>query len=178
MQRRRPFHLSATTVVAALAAAVAALALLGGEASAAPAAAIARTTPVTVALLQGERIAAVQRSVPASTPLRGALLALLAGPTSAERRDGLATAVPPGTVLRGVSLRAGVATVDLSRRFEAGGGTLAMRARLVQLVRTATAVAGVRSVLLRLDGRTAVVFSGEGLILDQPLTRAAWATLG
>lgn len=183
--RRLPAWLpapSATTVVAALAAAVALLALLGGRAAAAPSAPAAdgaRGAAVSIFLLQGERVVAVRRSVAAPALLRGALLQLLAGPTAAERRAGLVSAVPAGTTLRGVALgRDGTATVDLARRFESGGGSLSMRARLAQLVRTATAVPGVRAVLLRLDGRTATVFSGEGLILSQPLTRAAYGSLG
>ena len=72
-------------------------------------------------------------------------------------------------------MRDSVATVDLGRVFESGGGATAVRIRLAQLVYTLTRVPGVRSVRLWLDGGPAEVFSGEGLDISQPLTRADFA---
>jgi spore germination protein GerM len=118
-----------------------------------------------VFFLRGERVAAVHRD---GAPIA----ALLRGPSAADRARGLSTTIPSGTRLLGFARRNGVAVVNLSRRFDDGGGSLSMRARLAQLVYTATAERGIRAVELRLAGKKVRVFSGEGLILTQPLTRA------
>jgi spore germination protein GerM len=124
----------------------------------------------TVYFVHGERLAAAAR--PGAT-LPSALRALVAGPTARERARGLHSEIPARTTFRGVAVRNGVATVDLSRRFEAGGGSLSMTTRLKQLVWTATAFRGVTAVRLELDGRLVRSIGGEGVMVDRPLTRAA-----
>ena len=90
-------------------------------------------------LLEGERVTPVARQVPRTRGVGAAAIrALLRGPTAAERRAGLTSAVPAGTRLIGLTIRDGVATIDLSRRFESGGGSLSMRARVAQVVFTLT----------------------------------------
>jgi spore germination protein GerM len=140
---------------------------------AATAAAPARRT-ANVWLLRGEHGVPVRHSVPALTPATAAVRALLAGPSPAERRRGLASTIPSGTRLRGISLHGRVATIDLTSRYASGGGTLSMTLRLAQLVYTATSVRPITGVLLHLDGRDTKVFGGEGLILDRPMTRASF----
>ena len=66
----------------------------------------------------------------------------------------------------------GVATIDLSGEFESGGGTASMFGRLAQVVYTLTQFPTVESVRFRIDGRDVSVFSGEGIIIDRPMTRA------
>ena len=109
---------------------------------------------------------------PDSGLARGAVLALLAGPGPAGQTRGLTSAVPPGSRLLGLTVRDSIATVDMTRVFESGGGSAAVRMRVAQLVYTLTRVPGVRSVRLWLEGRPVEVFSGEGLDISQPLTRA------
>src|SRR6185312_6928250 len=65
-----------------------------------------------------------------------ALHALLAGPTPAERADGVTSAVPPHTQLLGLGHRAGVATVDMSAELGQGTNAAAARLLLAQLVYT------------------------------------------
>ena len=101
-----------------------------------------------------------------------ALAALIAGPTSEEAGAGLSSAVPADTVLRGVAIDGDVATVDLSGAFDDGGGTFSMSARLAQLTYTVTAAdPAVRGVLVALDGEVVTVFSSEGLMIEEPMTR-------
>jgi hypothetical protein len=119
----------------------------------------------------GERLVRVARPVDAHAPLGAALRALLAGPTAAERASGLRTQIPAGTRLRGVSIRNGITRVDLTRRFEAGGGSLSMRARLAQLVYTATQFPAARAMRLMLDGVLVESIGGEGLLVGRPLRR-------
>jgi hypothetical protein len=119
-----------------------------------------------------ERLVPVTRYLhPDSGLARGAVLALLAGPGAADKPRGLASAVPPGSRLLGITVKDSIATVDLAREFESGGGATAVRLRLAQLVYTLTRVPGVRSVRLWLDGGLVRVFSGEGLDIPRPLTR-------
>ena len=83
------------------------------------------------------------------------------------------TAIPDGTRLLDLSITDGVATVDLSREFESGRRQrAAMFVRLAQVVYTLTQFPTVDTVRLELDGEPVEVFGSEGIILDQPLTRA------
>jgi peptidoglycan hydrolase-like protein with peptidoglycan-binding domain len=86
---------------------------------------------------------------------------LLAGPTRAEIRSTYRTYVPAKTRLRSVSVKDGVATVDLGSRFTSGRNTQSLLARLSQLVGTLSAFKGVASVQLLIDGmRVSGVFPG------------------
>jgi peptidoglycan hydrolase-like protein with peptidoglycan-binding domain len=137
-------------------------------------AASAAPTRPAVHFTRGEQLATVERPA-TSTPLASALRALIAGPTQAERAQGFSTEIPAATKFRGVVLRKGVAYVDLTRAFESGGGSASMFARLSQLVYTGTAVDGVKSVRLLLDGKRVAYIGGEGVIVDHPLTRGTFA---
>lgn len=117
-----------------------------------------------------------QLGEPTKAVLAGALTRLLAGPDAVTGSTNI-TAIPTGTRLLGVGIDDGVATIDLSSEFESGGGSLSMFMRLAQVVYTATQFDTVKSVRLRLDGKPVEVFSGEGIILDKPLTRKDYEDL-
>jgi hypothetical protein len=140
------------------------------------------TVPTSVSLevwfLDGEQLARQTRSQKA-TPFvaTAAMNALLAGPTGAEAKAGLATSVPVGTKLLGISIKKGVATVDLTSQYQSGGGSLSMKARLAQVVYTLTQFPTVRAVLFHLDGEPVNVFSGEGIVLDHPVGRKDYEDL-
>ena len=151
-----------------------------GPASTAPAATTATTNvpvsgtdlvDVRIYLLRGERLAVTHRQVEGPAVLRNALVALLEGPTDAERAAGLHTEIPGGTTLRDVNLADGLATVDLSGDYEAGGGTLSMTARLAQVVFAATQFANADEVLFWLDGAPVEFFGGEGVVLSDAQRR-------
>ena len=115
----------------------------------------------------------IARAVPATTDVAAnAIRALIAGPTGAEAEAGLSSAVPTDTLLLGITIRDGLATIDLSQEFEAGGGTFSMTARLAQVVYTVTQFPTVERVQFRLDGRPVTVFSSEGLLLEEPVGRS------
>jgi hypothetical protein len=65
-----------------------------------------------------------------------------------------------------------VATVDLSREFASGGGTLSMTMRIAQVVYTLTQFPSVERVAFQLDGQPVETIGGEGLIVDPPVRRA------
>lgn len=129
-------------------------------------------TDVRIYFLRGERLVSAHRGVPGTAVLRGALDQLVAGPTADERDVGLGTTVPAGTTVLGVDLGFGRATVDLSDEFDDGGGTLSMQARVAQIVFTATQFPNVDGVEFWMEGEPIDTLGGEGLILDEPQTRA------
>ncbi len=123
----------------------------------------------------GEWLFVTERTEPSSPRVgAAAVAALLAGPSAAERTAGVGTSIPEGTALLGLSIEGGIATVDLSGTFGSGGGSLSMFSRLAQLTYTLTQFPTVHGVNLELDGKPVTVFGGEGIILDQPMTRRSY----
>ncbi|MFJ1967372.1 GerMN domain-containing protein [Streptomyces sp. NPDC087903] len=130
-----------------------------------------------VYLLHGEKVSPAPRTVTAPTTVAGALRALLAGPNRFELGNGRTTAIPSGTTLHSVAVRRHVATVDLSGRYDDGGGSLSMQARLAQVVFTATRFPSIQKVWFELDGKPITSFGGEGIVLNQPVGRADFEDL-
>ncbi|MEU1273709.1 GerMN domain-containing protein [Streptomyces sp. NPDC005799] len=125
-----------------------------------------------VYFLHGDKVSPAPRTVTAPATATGALRALLAGPSSSERHQGRTTAIPSGTLLHSVVIRDHVATVDLSGRYDDGGGSLSMRARLAQVVFTATRFSGVQKVRFEIDGKLVKHLGGEGVVINGPVGRA------
>jgi len=123
----------------------------------------------------GPYLAAVSRQ--GLDDLERALAALFEGATEAEAALGLSSTIPEGTELLGVEVSEGVAYVDVSIEFGTGGGSLSMMGRVAQVVYTATRFPGVESVRFFLEGAPLDVLGGEGLIIDEPQTRAAWVEM-
>jgi hypothetical protein len=112
------------------------------------------------------------RVVPKSTGVaRAAMTALLDSATIRDAYRQISTAIPAGTTLLGISIKNGVATVDLSSEFESGGGSSSGMYRLGQVVYTLTQFSTVRSVLFQVEGRTVTTFGSEGIVLDGPQSR-------
>lgn len=120
-----------------------------------------------------ERMQPVHRRVPMTKAVAAAAMkALLEGPTAEERELGLFTSIPEGTLFLGVEIEGTVARVDLSREYESGGGSSAIASRLSQVVYTLTQFPTIDAVKFALDGQEVDVFSGEGFILEHPISRA------
>jgi hypothetical protein len=124
---------------------------------------------VDVYLIDGESAVPVTRTVEAPSVAANAIRSLIDGPTDIDEGSGLSSAVPPDTLLLGLDIDDGLATVDLSREFEAGGGSFSMFARLAQVVYTLTQFPTVDRVAFRLDGEPVTTFSGEGIVFDGPV---------
>lgn len=124
-------------------------------------------------------LAPAARLASRESPAAGAMSALLLGPSPAESPavPPMSTAIPVGTHLHGVSIAGGVATVDLSREFVSGGGSLSMIARLAQVVFTLTQFPTVDGVVLEIDGVPTTVFGGEGIVLPSPADRGDFLSL-
>ena len=124
------------------------------------------------------KASASRSSGPSHTPLiaTNAIRALIEGPTPTEQDTELSTAIPADTLLLGLTIDDGLATIDLSREFEVGGGSFNILSRLAQVVYTLTQFDTVDEVLL-LDGEPVTVFSGEGVLLENPVGRDDYATI-
>ena len=116
----------------------------------------------------------VLREIPRTEAVGAAAMrALLDGPNDAElgARPAMYTVVPEGTRFLGLQIEDGIATVNLSREFEQGGGSASVLGRLAQVVYTLTQFPTVDGVRFELDGEPVTVFSGEGVVLDAPVNR-------
>jgi len=136
------------------------------------------TTTVQLYFTRGESLQAVRRPVPKVSRVGAETVkALLAGPTAEESRSGLGTAIPRDTRFLDLVIEGGVAEVDLSKAFESGGGTLSLTMRLAQVTCTLDQFDSVRGVRFALDGKLVNVFSGNGIVLDRPVTCAGYGDL-
>jgi germination protein M len=130
------------------------------------------TVELRVYFALDEKMQPVGRQVPKTEAVAAAAVEeLLEGPTPSEAEVGLTTSIPGDSRFLGVSIADKVATVDLSKEFESGGGTLSMAMRLAQVVFTLTQFPTVEAVQFKLDGAPVEVFSNEGIILDAPVSR-------
>lgn len=127
---------------------------------------------VLVYLVRGEEIAVASRDiVPTQEVATGAINELLTGTTGFEEDIGLHSEVPMETRLLGISIDDGLAIVDLSSDFEAGGGSFSMSMRVAQIVFTVTQFDTVDEVRIRIEGQDVESIGGEGVMVDQPLER-------
>jgi germination protein M len=128
---------------------------------------------VNVYFARDEKMSAAGRVIPKTQSVGAASMqALLEGPTGAEHAAGMTGAIPGGTTLLGLDIKNGVATVDLSKEYASGGGSLSMMMRLAQVVFTLTQFPSVQGVSFMLDGKPIDVLGGEGIVIDHPMTRA------
>jgi germination protein M len=134
---------------------------------------------VLVYLVRNEEIAATSRDIAGSPEVAtGALNELLTGTTPYEDDLGFSNEIPMETRLLGISIQDdGTAIVDLSGDFEAGGGSASMQMRVAQIVFTMTQFSTVDQVQIRIDGADVDSIGGEGVMADQPLTRADFEDL-
>lgn len=181
-RRRRPVFVWLLVIAVLVAAAVVAGRTFRARVPARPPVAAPARIDVQVFLVRaaaggrGETLAPVHRRVTAgATPalVASSLEALLEGPSRGERLRGLASEIPPGTVLRGVAVSGGVATVDLGVSFAQGGGSSSILGRVWQVVYTASQFPNVSSVQLLIGGRRVDTLGGEGLLIGSPLRRQA-----
>lgn len=117
-----------------------------------------QVVPSTVTLKAGDNKSAI---------LEGALKSLLEGPTNKT----FATTIPQGTQLRKVSLEADGVHIDLSKQFTTGGGSASMTGRLAQILYTASSLDPSTKVWISVEGKPLEYLGGEGVEVEQPLTR-------
>lgn len=99
--------------------------------------------------------------------LESAFQNLLAGPQDAA----VSSTIPEGTKLLGLRMEQDGIHVNLSPEFSSGGGSASMTGRLGQIVYTATTLDPNAKVWIEVEGKRLEVLGGEGLELEQPMTR-------
>lgn len=112
----------------------------------------------------------VKNSNKPSEILEAALQSLLSGPSE----PAFTSTIPKETKLRSVSLEADGVHVNLSEDFKSGGGSASMTGRVAQVLYTATSLDPAAKVWIEVEGKPLEVLGGEGLELDQPLTRESF----
>jgi spore germination protein GerM len=131
------------------------------------------TMTVRVYFSRDEKMCAASRVLPRTQEVGAAAMkALLEGPTDVEKQGGMVSSVPKGTTFLGLDIENGIATVDLSKEYSSGGGSLSMMMRLAEVVFTLTQFPTVEGVNFKLDGELIDVLGGEGIIIDHPMSRA------
>lgn len=148
--------------------------------TAAPSPIVPQTTTAQVYWLQdaGQSLALVTSTVSVESTnstadvLEAAIAELLKGP--AQSNAAIATTIPAGTQLRSLKVDATGIHVDVSEAFTEGGGSAAMTGRVAQILYTATSLDPKANVWLSVEGKPLEVLGGEGLVLEQPLTRQSF----
>ncbi|MBD2302355.1 GerMN domain-containing protein [Nostoc sp. FACHB-87] len=102
--------------------------------------------------------------------LERAFQALLEGPSDATD----STTIPKGTKLLSLKVEGEEVHVNLSDSFTSGGGSTSMVARVGQVVYTASSLNPKAKVYIDVNGKPLDVLGGEGVELEQPLTRESF----
>ncbi len=122
---------------------------------------------------QGDRLGlvasslTVQKSDENQQVLETAFKNLFAGPTNPDQT----TTIPKGTKLLDLSVDKEGVKLNLSQEFTTGGGSTSMTGRLAQILYTATSLDPNTPVWLKIEGEPLEVLGGEGLEIEQPMTR-------
>jgi len=124
----------------------------------------------------------MKQSRPSTVDLvRAGILALLAGPTAAEKAQGFFSSLPDGAGLIGARVERPYVYLNFSGALEETGGTARVKAILDELAYTAASVRGVKGVILAVDGEQAGTeehpFTGEGALFRSlhPPVDGPWA---
>lgn len=130
-----------------------------------------KTVFVRVYLVRGEKIGVAGRSLQLTDAgvAKQTMTELLKAPNASDAKYRLTTAIPKGTALLGLSIRNGTATVNLSNRFQSGGGSLSMQLRVAQVVGTLQQFPTVKRVAFKIDGKAVKSIGGEGVAVSPPV---------
>lgn len=148
----------------------------GGSTTTGPGSTPAGTTAVEVYFTRDGSLVASGRNVDGRGVAKAALVEVLDGPDATESGIGMVGGIPAGTELLGLEISGGVATVDLSKAFTSGGGSLSMQLRVGQIVYTLTQFPTVKSVTIHIEGEAVDGIGGEG-VAATGLDRAAMANV-
>jgi spore germination protein GerM len=149
---------------------------LGSAGTSSNASPVAAERQVNVCLIKIEnnelKQVEVKRPLSGNEPLKTSVEELLRGPSPDEVSQGFSSEIPKGTILLGITpVVSDPSSLDLnlSKRFLMGGGTDSIEARLDQLTRTVSQVAGDKKVYLNIEGKRLEIAGGEGIEVKQPI---------
>jgi hypothetical protein len=107
-------------------------------------------------------LVATLREIPATKGVASAAVnQLLAGPIAGETSRNISSQIPNGTQLLSLKVESGLATIDLSSEFTAGGPGQAYQTRLAQVVYTLTQFPTIKAVAVLIEG------SGDSIALKR-----------
>jgi spore germination protein GerM len=109
----------------------------------------------------------VQKSANKDQVLQTALEQLLSQTPNAPAT----TAIPTGTQLLSLKVNSQGVYLNLSAAFTQGGGSESMAGRLGQVLYTASSLDPNMPVWISVEGKPLETLGGEGLMIDQPITR-------
>ena len=109
----------------------------------------------------------VQKSANKDQVLQTALEQLL----SQTPNPAMSTAIPSGTQLLSLKMNTKGVYLNLSDAFTQGGGSESMMGRLGQILYTASSLDPNMPVWISVEGKPLETLGGEGLMIDQPITR-------
>ncbi len=108
------------------------------------------------------------QSVEPEIILQTAFEQLLAGPSQSANYT---TTIPDGTKILALTTTEEGIKVNLSQEFVTGGGSASMISRLAQIIYTATSLDSKDQVWISVEGKPLNNLGGEGVIVNQPMTR-------
>ncbi|MBN2157782.1 MAG: GerMN domain-containing protein [Spirochaetes bacterium] len=113
----------------------------------------------------------VNRKVERNAMLENAIKELIRGPSSGEKRNGYLNAVPADLRINGIRLRNRTAEIDFNGAIERGATGSILLNRIDQIIYTATQFENVRSVVIKINGKTRQTLGSDGLSISGPLDR-------
>ena len=108
-----------------------------------------------------------QRQLSEQEVLKSALSDLLTGTEDSQQYS----EIPSNTRLLSMSIESDGVHLNLSEDFVSGGGSNSMISRLAQVLYTATSIEPSTQVWLEVSGEPLTLLGGEGIEIEQPLTR-------
>ncbi len=114
--------------------------------------------------LRGTQLGVASRGATSSADYHySAIVALIGGVDPTETAAGLTTDIPTGTTVRGLQIKNGIATINLSPQFVTIGPSDSLAGRLAQVVYTLTSAPTVSQVVIEIGGTRIINFAGVDL---------------
>jgi len=129
---------------------------------------------VQVYFFKGDQLKSVARVMPdEGSRLKFALEQLFLGPNSKEKEDGFFTQIPADLNYQDIRLSPSLAVIVFDETFRmVSGGTAMINGMLAQIVYTATQFDTISYLNFELENKQyPIIIGGEGIIIDQPLSR-------
>lgn len=117
----------------------------------------------------------LNRDIPQTRAIgRASLEQLFAGPTADERAStpAISTNIPNGVEVLGLTIREGIAIVDLSAEFDGRDETPVVAQRMAQVVFTLTSIPHVAEVMFRQEGKELAAMTSAGEMVSRPVSKA------